>query len=262
MAKLEVAREADGRLLRLALSAPPGNVLDSVMMTELDAALAGAETDARLCAVVIEGAGKHFCFGAAVEEHTRERVGEMLARFHGLFRRLARLALPTIAAVRGQCLGGGLELAAWCTWIVAAPDAVFGQPEIRLGVFAPMGSLLLDWRLGGGSALDLCVSGRGLSVTEAAAAGLVHEVADDPGRCARELAAKHLFDKSPSSLRFAERAARAGLTELLEQRLPQLERLYLDELMATADANEGIAAFMAKRAPRWQDGAIRQGGHA
>ena len=242
---------ADGQLLRLTLAAPKANVLDRAMVSELVAALDHHGASPRLKAILLSADGPHFSFGASVAEHRKEEVRGMLADFHHLFRRLAELAIPTVAAVRGACLGGGLELAAWCSWIVAAPDAGFAQPEIKLGVFAPLASLLLPWRLGGGAALDLLVSGRTIDAPTAARIGLVHAVADDPVAAAMAFAAEHLLPRSASSLRFAERAARHELAELLARRLPALEALYLDQLMETADANEGLAAFIAKRPPRW-----------
>lgn len=241
----------EGRVLHLLLDAPKGNILDARMIGALADALERLGPSPTLRAIVLEGSGAHFSFGASVAEHTRAEAPAMLAALHALFRSLSALALPTIAVVRGACLGGGLELAAWCSWIFAAPDATFGQPEIKLAVFPPMASLVLPWRLGGGRALDLCVSGRTIGAEEARAIGLVHVVDSQPDGAARAFVAEHLLPRSGASLRFAERAARAGLAQLLAERLPLLERLYVDELMATPDANEGIAAFLERRAPRW-----------
>ena len=113
-----------------------------------------------------------------------------------------------------------------------------------------MASLLLPWRLGGGAALDLCVTGRSVDAAEAQRMGLVNAVTDDPEAWVSALFAESLRPTSASSLRFAERAARADLMRRLERDLPELERLYLDELMTTHDANEGIAAFLERRAPQ------------
>ena len=243
---IDAELQEDGSILRLWLAAPKANVLDAKMIDGLAAAL-DAHVGPRVKAIVFEGRGPHFSFGASVAEHTRAEAPAMLHRFHALFRQLGRLAIPTVALVRGQCLGGGLELASWCTWLAATPDARLGQPEIRLGVFPPMASLLLPWRLGGNGALDLCVSGRTVSGVDAHRLGLVTAVADDVDAWWNGFHRENLANASASSLRFAERAVRAGLLELLETRLPVLERLYLDELMATHDANEGIEAFLAKR---------------
>lgn len=246
---IRATQALDGRVLRLVLDRPKANVLDAAMIGALTTALGEARRDTRL--IVLEGAGAHFSFGASVEEHRADQVAAMLTTFHGLFRTLAAHPIPTVAVVRGQCLGGGLELAAWCTWIVATPDARFGQPEITLGVFPPMASLLLPWRLGGAGALDLCVSGRSWTAEEARARGLIQAVTDDPESWWRALVEERLGRYSAAALRFAERAARADLLERLEHQLPALERLYLDELMRTHDAHEGIAAFLERRTPTW-----------
>ncbi|MBK8256272.1 MAG: enoyl-CoA hydratase/isomerase family protein [Polyangiaceae bacterium] len=243
----------NGQLLRLILNAPKGNILDKTMIGALVEALT-EHNSPRLKAIVFEGAGAHFSFGASVAEHRKEEAPAMLQTFHALFRLLLKMAVPTIAAVRGQCKGGGLELASYCTWIFASPDAALGQPEIKLAVFPPMASVILPWRLGGGAALDLCVSGRTLSAADAHHLGLVSEVNEDPERKALLFAREQLFPTSASSLRFAERAARSGLAREFDTTLPQLEKLYVDELMETADANEGIAAFLERRKPLFGQG--------
>ena len=249
---VQVRSERDGHVLHLTLNAPKGNVLDSAMVAALAAALEGEVADATRL-IVFEGAGKHFSFGASVEEHQPAQVEALLEGFHGLFRTLAALAVPTCAVVRGQCLGGGLELASWCTWIVATPDARLGQPEIKLAMFPPMGSLLLPWRVGGGAGLDLCVTGRSVTAQEALAMGLVNAVAEDPRAWWHALYDEHLAPTSAVALRHAERAARIGLLRQLDEELPRLERRFIDEVMSTHDALEGIDAFMQRRAPRYQD---------
>ena len=241
-----------GAVLHIVLDAPTANILDATMLAGIDAAL-DAHAGPGLKTVAFEGAGAHFSFGASVAEHTRAAAPAMLAQFHGLFRRLMKLAIPTCAIVRGQCLGGGMELATFCSWVFAAPGARFGQPEIRLAVFPPMASLVLPWRAGGGAALDLCVSGRSVDAATALRMGLCTEVGDDPGGLWESFFAANVATTSAAALRFAERAARGGLHEAMESRLGALERMYLNELMATHDANEGIAAFMERRPARFED---------
>ncbi len=243
--------EHDGRVLRLTLNGSKGNILDTRMLAGIEAAIARVHPE--VTAIVFRGHGKHFSFGASVEEHQRDQAAEMLRRFHSLFLALAELSIPTCALVDGQCLGGGLELAAWCTWVAATPKARLGQPEIMLGVFPPMASIVLPWRAGGRAALDLCVSGRTVSADEAVAMGIVNAVTDDLEAWWTAHYDANLAGRSASSLRFAERAARLRLYETLRHDLQPLERLYLDELMATHDANEGIASFMERRAPRFED---------
>ena len=164
----------DGQVLHLQLNSPKANILDIEMVRSIMAALETHVT-AGTKAVVFEGPAST-SLGASVEEHTKDKVGTMLPEFHGMFRRLSQLSIPTFAVVRGQCLGGGMELASYCSWIFASPNAHFGQPEINLAVFAPVASVLLPWRLGASAAMDLCVSGRSVTAEEAHRLGLVHAV--------------------------------------------------------------------------------------
>lgn len=242
-----------GALWRLTLNAPKGNVLDGVMVRELDGAVRRAAADRGVKALLLCAAGGHFSFGASVEEHLPARVAGMLSGFHGLFRRLDASGLPVLAAVRGACLGGGLELAAFCQRVFAHPGARLGQPEIKLGVIAPVASAILAERVGRGGADDLLLSGRSVEAAEARAMGLVDALADDPEAAALAWAEEHLLPHSASSLRLATRAARMGFSSRFEGLLRQLEELYLEELMDTRDALEGIQAFLEKREPVWSD---------
>ena len=242
-----------GRCFRIRLASGKGNVLDARMIGELREALAlvGREPRARACLLDHEGA--HFSFGASVPEHRPGEVGEMLPRLHALVADQMELDVPMLVSVRGACLGGGLELAALAERIFAAPDARFGQPEVALGVFAPVGSLVLPELVGPRDALDLLLTGRSVGADEALAMGLVAEVVDDPGEAALCWAREHLFPKSASALRFATRAARCARNRRLLEHLSELERIYLHELMHTHDAVEGVEAFLQKREPRWED---------
>jgi cyclohexa-1,5-dienecarbonyl-CoA hydratase len=177
----------------------------------------------------------------------------MLAKFHGAIRALVACDLPIVAAVRGHCLGGGLELALLATRLVVHPQAQLGQPEIRLGALAPVASVLLPRRIGQARAEDLLCSGRSVDAAAALALGLADEVVDDPDAEAAAWIRAALVPHSASSLRLATRAARAGLRRDLDELLPRLERLYADELSPTHDAEEGVRAFLEKRAPRWED---------
>jgi cyclohexa-1,5-dienecarbonyl-CoA hydratase len=155
-------------------------------------------------------------------------------------------------AIRGQCLGGGLEFALAGNLMFAAPEAQFGQPEMKLGVFAPAASVLLPLRIGQSRAEDLLYSGRSIDAATAQAWGLVNEIADDPAAAAAAYFDKHLAAKSAAALAHAVRAAREPFAELARARLDDVEALYLEKLMATRDAKEGLEAFLQKRAPKWE----------
>jgi cyclohexa-1,5-dienecarbonyl-CoA hydratase len=242
-----------GAVWRVVLNRPKANILDKEMTVALAAAIREAAEARDLKAVVLEGAGPHFCFGASVEEHLPESVAEMLAGFHGLFYAMAATNLPFLAAVRGQCLGGGLELAMFCHRVFASPDAKLGQPEIRLGVLPPVASVFLTERMGRGAAEDVCISGRSLDAQEAHAGGLVDVIADDPADAALAYAREQLLPHSAASLRHTVAAVRHGLNRHFRTELEAVERFYLDDLMATEDAKEGIRSFLEKRKPEWRN---------
>ena len=244
----------DGAWWRLTFGHTKGNILDDGVMRALTQRFREARDARSLKAIVIQGAGDHFSFGASVQEHLPDRVEAMLVQFRELLVAVLESSRVVIAAVRGQCLGGGLELATLAHRIVAHTDATLGQPEISLGVFAPAASILLPMRIARAHAEALCLTGTPVSATEALDMGLVDEVTDgDPAEAALAWARAHLADKSASSLRLAVQAIRADLVDAVTRRLPVMERLYLDELMRTADAQEGLKAFLEKRPPRWSD---------
>lgn len=245
--------EKDGALLRLRLSRPKANIVDAAMIAALRAALGEHLPGARLRAVLLDAEGAHFSFGASVEEHLPESCAAMLRDLHALILQMLSSPVPILVAVRGQCLGGGLEVAAAGHRIFAAPGASLGQPEMKLGVFAPAASCLLPERIGQSRAEDLLLSGRSLGAEEAHRIGLVDAVADDPEAAALAWFDEHLAQKSASSIRFAVRAARDGFRERVAEKFARVERMYLTELMATRDAVEGLSAFIARRPPKWED---------
>ena len=251
-ASLKVWREADGRLLRLRLNQPNANLIDATMIAALDRALADGFEIPGLGGVLIDAAGPHFSYGASVEQHLPGQCRVMLASIHGLILRMVEAPVTILVAVRGQCLGGGLEVALAGHLLFVAPDAKLGQPEMKLGVFAPAASCLLPELIGQGRALDLLLSGRTISGTDAAAIGMSHKVADDPEATALSYFEEYLKPKSASSLRYAIKAARCDYAARVRAKIEAVERLYLDELMKTHDAIEGLRAFMSKRAAQWQ----------
>lgn len=243
----------DGAIWRVAIGGSKGNILDGAVMEALTGLFHDAAAAPHLKAICLEGQGAHFSFGASVAEHLPPHAEAMLAAFHRAVLAMVDCSVPVLAAVRGQCLGGGLELVSLCHRVVAAHDARMAQPEIMLGVFAPVASVVLAGRVGRGAADDLCLSGRSVTADEALAMRLVDQIAADPAEAAIAWARTHLLPKSASSLRYAVRASRTGLRARLTTELPALERLYLDGVMSTADALEGLNAFIERRPVEWRD---------
>ncbi|MBI2355059.1 MAG: cyclohexa-1,5-dienecarbonyl-CoA hydratase [Deltaproteobacteria bacterium] len=250
---LKVSLERDGRLLRLTLARPKANIIDAAMIAALQAALNEHLSNARLRGVLLAAEGPHFSFGASVDEHLPESCAQMLQQLHALILQLVESPVPVLVAVQGQCLGGGLEVAAAGHLLFAAPGAMLGQPEVKLAVFAPAASCLLPERIGQARADDLLFSGRSVTAEEACRIGLVNAVADDPAQAALDYFDQNLAPLSASTLRYAVRASRSEMTQRVRVKLAAVERLYLQELMKTHDALEGLTAFIAKRPAEWQD---------
>jgi cyclohexa-1,5-dienecarbonyl-CoA hydratase len=251
VARLEYLHE--GRVARIVLAAPKANILDRAMIATLEQYVRSLQSRGGLCAVAFAADGPHFSFGASVEEHLPEQIAGTLDALHSLLRAIVDLPAPTIAAIRGQCLGGGFELALACDLLIAEQSAKLGCPEIRLGVFPPAASALLPARIGSSRGAAMVLTGDSMTGSGAAAAGLVARVAPDGALDAalETWLADTFLPRSPAALRFAAQAVRRTARRALEEDLGALERLYLDQLMEQPDAVEGIRAFLEKRQPRW-----------
>jgi cyclohexa-1,5-dienecarbonyl-CoA hydratase len=250
---LKVWLDRDGSLLRLRLARPKANIVDAAMIAALDAALAEYSEAQDLRAVLLDHEGPHFSFGASVEEHLPGSCAAMLQSLHALVRNMLNFPLPLLVAIKGQCLGGGLEVAAAGSMLFAAADAKLGQPEIKLAVFAPAASCLLPERIGQARAEDLLLSGRSMGAEEALQTGLVDSVSDDPETAALAYFDQYLAPSSASTLRFAVIAARDEYRQRVIAKLARVEALYLEQLMATRDAVEGLSAFLEKRPAKWEN---------
>lgn len=250
---LGITLDRGGALLRLKLDRPKANIVDAEMIAALGRAFADHSGNKNLAAVLVEAEGPHFSFGASVEEHMPESCAQMLKSLHALVKTMLEYPVPILVAINGQCLGGGLEVAMAGHHLFVAPNANLGQPEMMLGVFAPAASCLLPERVGQARAEDLLYSGRSVSGTDALGMGLVDALADDPAQMALEYFDTHLAPKSASSLRLAVRAARMEFSDRMIAKLQAVEDLYLNELMSTHDAVEGLEAFVAKRKAKWEN---------
>ena len=256
MQKIKVEFLYDDTVARVILDDGKANILDAIMMGEITAFLTSLKSKKNIKLITFEGAGNNFSYGASVAEHTKDKAAAMLEGFHEMFFTLIELHIPTMAKLSGQCLGGGFELPLACNFIFADKSAKIGQPEIILGVFAPPASVIMPMKIGQAKADELLLTGRVISAVEAKASGLVNEVFAD--KESMDLAvdawiSKQILGKSASSLRFANKAARANFNAILQKNLDYLKGVYVDELMETHDANEGINAFMEKRKPTWKN---------
>lgn len=242
---------SDDHAYRITLDDPPLHILEITMLEELRDAVSRIGNDRH--ALIIDASGeKAFSAGASVQDHLGDRVVTMLGHFHDCFRALARLDLVTVALVKGVALGGGCELALACDFVLASDRARFGQPEINLGVFPPVAAYQLSRQLAPRKGLELLLTGEPVDAATAERLGLanaVFPIADFDAKSGEWL--QRLYKQSASSIRFAKKAFRLAQSADFDERLAHVERLYLEELMKTEDANEGLNAFIEKRKPVW-----------
>lgn len=249
---LKVELIKDGRVLHLTLARPKANIVDAQMLSAIKDGLDANRNDPKLAAMLLDAEGSNFSFGASVEEHLPQQCAAMLSAIHGVILDMIAFPVPILVAVRGHCLGGGMEVACAGSLIFAAGNAHFGQPEIQLGVFAPAASCLLPERIGRAHAEDLLFSGRSVDAAEAHRIGLVQMLDDAPEQAALDYADRYLLPHSGYALRQAQRAARLDYLERMRERIHQVEKIYLEELMAGHDPVEGLQSFIEKRKPEWK----------
>jgi cyclohexa-1,5-dienecarbonyl-CoA hydratase len=243
------------RVAWLTIDRPPLNILDIPTIQQLGAAIASLDRlGPDLQVVVVRGAGERaFSAGVSVQDHTPDKVGPMLESFHRAIRLLRDLPAVTIAAVQGHCLGGGMELALACDLMVASEESRFGQPEVDLGCYPPVAAALYPSLIGTGKTLDLLLTGRTLDCQEAERLGLVtRRVPTGHLGIAVEEFVGQITSKSAPVTRLIKTAIRAGRDQGFSAGLAEAERLYLHELAATEDMQEGLAAFLEKRKPEWR----------
>jgi cyclohexa-1,5-dienecarbonyl-CoA hydratase len=216
--------------------------------------LLGVQKSQGLRALVISAEGKFFSAGVDVGEHTKEKVREMISVFHGIFDNLNRINVPTIALVAGPALGGGCELALYCDMVLAAERAKFGQPEIKVGVFPPIAAFLFPNVAPMKLAAEMLLTGDTYTAAEMKLMGLVNKVfPEDRFQADSETFIEKITAQSSLVLALTKRALLAGQGRTYKEAMPTIEDLYLNNLMSTEDASEGLAAFMEKRKPAWKD---------
>jgi cyclohexa-1,5-dienecarbonyl-CoA hydratase len=227
----------------LTLDRPPLNILDIPSNRELAACVRSLDG---VRVVALRGSGGAFSAGVQIEDHAPARVGAMLEAFHGVFHAFVELGRPLIAVVDGPALGGGCELVAFADACIATESSTFGFPEIRLGCFPPVAALVLPAVVGAHRAAELMLTGETISARRAHEIGLVNQDGGSPDEFVERFARW-----SGAALALARQASfdREGFL----RGLPRVEALYLERLMATHDAAEGIAAWAEKREPRWED---------
>ena len=242
------------RLLTVTWDRPPLNVLDIVLLRELGEILERCAADPTIDVVVLQGQGqKAFSAGVDIKDHTKDKVPEMLDVVHGVIRRLLSLPQVTIAAVRGACLGGGCEVASVCDFIVASEESSFATPEILVGCYPPVALARFASLIGYHRAAEMILTGRRFSAREAQAMGFINRVfADDELDVGLQNLVDELLSKSGAVMRLTLKGLRELSLRDFAAALKRSEQIYCDELLQTADVEEGVQAFLQKRPPQWR----------
>lgn len=249
-----VAYETKDGVAYLTLDAPPLNILTAGMMDEIGEALERAAADRSLKAVAVTANGKAFSAGADVGEHRPEQAGEMIGAFSRMFEKFGALELPVVMAVDGAALGAGFELVMMADVLLASERAKFGQPEIRLGFFAPVGVAWLPRLLGSAAAMEITCSGRTYDAQRMKEWGLVSRVVPtEQLDQAMEEILKEFRRASAAVMRLNVRLVKGLQEKPFEAARREAEKVFLEELMATEDVREGIASFFEKRHPKWKN---------
>jgi cyclohexa-1,5-dienecarbonyl-CoA hydratase len=246
----------ENRVGRITFSRAPLNILNIAMMREIGAALNECLAQRDMVAIVFDASpeSRAFSAGVAIEEHLEDTIYQMLDAFHGIFRTLEQISKPTFAVVDGAALGGGCELVAGCDIVIASDKSRFGQPEVKLGVFPPVAAVLLPRAIGDKRAREMILTGELIDAAEALKLGLVNYVVPSSQIASKtEDILTKLRELSAPALESAKRAMNLGRDASFAEALAGTEDLYLNELMKTYDAPEGIKAFLEKRKPNWRN---------
>jgi cyclohexa-1,5-dienecarbonyl-CoA hydratase len=248
----QIETKLEPPIARIRLRNPPLNVLEIPMMREMLQALEEIEANRQIVAILFAGEGRAFSAGVDIKAHVPEQVEEMLRSFHAVIRAIVSSRKVTIAAVRGACLGGGAELAVVCDMAYTERDATWGFPEIKLGCFPPVAAVALPALIGQKRASELILTGKQISGDEAVAIGLANRSARAEELDGLVLQTLDEFRQlSPAALAHAKKSMYAWDAIHFDKGLARAEKIYLEELISTADAREGIMAFLEKRSPEW-----------
>ena len=251
--KTIVVKEKD-MIGRITFNRPPLNILNIEMMKEINNALREFQKR-NLKVLIFDANGKAFSAGVDVSDHTKDKVNEMIAVFHDIFTNLNKINAPTIALVNGAALGGGCEVATFCDIVIASEKSKFGQPEIKVGVLPPVAAAIFPKLIWSKKALELIITGETISANEAKDLGLVNHIlpVENFEVEAEKFVNEKLASNSAVVLQLTKRAFLEGTNANYAESIKKIEDIYLNKLMKTNDANEGLKAFLEKRQPNWKN---------
>lgn len=246
-----------GIVARLTLNRPKQNVMNIEMLHEIVRAIESlsARDDVRM--IVLDAAPEcegYFSLGVGAEGYTHQLVFQMMDAFHGVFRSMLELSKPVLAVVEGVASGAGAELAAFCDLVIATEQAQFRQPEIKLGVFPPMGAVVYPRVIGPRRAMEMLLTGDPINAFQAQGMGLVNRVV--PKEKLKETVdalVKRISEQSGPVVSLLKRVVFEGTWRPFEEALKSAQNIYLNQLFDLQDSQEGLRALVEKRKPVWKN---------
>jgi cyclohexa-1,5-dienecarbonyl-CoA hydratase len=254
MAYKNIKYQFSDSVARITLNRPPLNVLNIEMMKEINQVIEGLFAEKSLKLLVFDAEGKAFCAGVDISEHMGDKVMEMIKTFHQIFRNLINLNRPTLAVINGSALGGGCELVTFCDFIIASENSKLGQPEIQVGVFPPIACIIMPEIISRTKAMELLLTGSVINAREAQTIGLINRCVPVESLKEEEIKFTGQITKLSAAV-----LGHTKLTALKRQHnnfldyLDEVEDFYLNKLMKTDDATEGLKSFLEKRKPEWKN---------
>jgi len=239
---------------RITLNNPPYNVLSVPLMKEMAEAIEGLGGHPGTKAILLDSSQKTFSAGIALEDSKSDRVFQTLDAFNRVFQAIREISKPLIVVVNGPAIGAGSELVAFGDMVIATPKAKFAQPEVKLGIFPPFAAVMLPQVIGPKKTYELILTGEALSAEEALALGFVNRLVPENQlkKTVEEIVAR-IGEFSAPVLEMTKRVIGSSIGLPLDQAMRQSHNIYLNELMALEDVQEGLRAVLEKRKPVWRN---------
>jgi cyclohexa-1,5-dienecarbonyl-CoA hydratase len=249
--------DESGTVAHLTLNRPKQNVMNMGMLREMTRAIEGLATREDVRLILLDASPEcegFFSLGVGAEGYTPHMVFQMMDAFHNVFRVMMEVGKPVIAVIDGVASGAGAELAAFCDLVVATENAQFRQPEIKLGVFPPLGAVVYPRVIGPHRAMELLLTGDPVNAHQALQMGLVNRVV--PREKLKETVdalVKRISDQSGPVLQLLKRVVFEGTWRPFDQALKRAQDIYLNQLFQLEDSQEGLRALIEKRKPVWKN---------
>jgi len=246
--------ETSGYIARLTLNNPPHNVLVVPLMVEMAEAIESLNGRGDIKAILLESSQKTFSAGIGLEDSKSDRVFQTLDAFNRVFTAIKEISKPLIVVVNGPAIGAGSELVAFGDMVIATPKAKFAQPEVKLGIFPPFAAVMLPQVIGPKKTYELILTGEALSAEDAHQLGFVNKVVPEAElKKAVDDIVNKIGEFSGPVLEMTKQVISGSQGLPMKEAMKKSQDIYLNQLMALEDVQEGLRAVLEKRKPVWKN---------